>query len=289
LENIVKLILGTVQFGIPYGINNMEGQTPKEEVVKILDYAHANHIQLLDTATAYGTAIDVVGDYQKSTQQQFKAISKFKSTSTDLIKEVEQTLGKLGINKLFGYLMHDFDCLDNKSLLTQIDSLQKKNLIEHIGISIYTNEQFEKAIDTDSISIIQLPFNLLDNWTIRGRLIEKAKKKGKIIHTRSTFLQGLFFVSLNKIPSKLNLLLPYILRLKQIAADNNLTIESLALNYVLHKSSIDGVLIGVDNQRQLKNNIDILMPAFNTSIMEAIEQIEVKEIELLNPVNWNKN
>jgi aryl-alcohol dehydrogenase-like predicted oxidoreductase len=129
----------------------------------------------------------------------------------------------------------------------------------------------------------------LDNWTIRGKLIEKAKRKGKIIHTRSTFLQGLFFVNFDKIPSKLIPLQPYIVQLKQIAKDYNLTIESLALNYVLHKTAIDGVLIGVDTQKQLANNINIILPSFETSLVEAIEQINVKEIELLNPVNWSKN
>jgi aryl-alcohol dehydrogenase-like predicted oxidoreductase len=265
------------------------GQTSIDEVSKILDYAHSHNIASLDTAAAYGTAIDVVGKYQKSTKQVFKAISKFKSSSTDLIKEVELTLEKLGINQLFGYLMHDFDCLDNKHLLSQIAFLKQKNLIEHTGISIYTNEQLEKAVDIDSITIIQLPFNLLDNWTIRGKLIEKAKRKGKIIHTRSTFLQGLFFVNFDKIPSKLIPLQPYIVQLKQIAKDYNLTIESLALNYVLHKTAIDGVLIGVDTQKQLANNINIILPSFETSLVEAIEQINVKEIELLNPVNWSKN
>ena len=56
-----KLILGTVQMGLPYGINNSTGKVSLEDSLEILDYAFENGIKTLDTAEAYGNAHEVIG------------------------------------------------------------------------------------------------------------------------------------------------------------------------------------------------------------------------------------
>ena len=53
-----KLVLGTVQFGCNYGINNMQGQVAQEEVNTILIQAFQNGIRTLDTSSAYGNSED---------------------------------------------------------------------------------------------------------------------------------------------------------------------------------------------------------------------------------------
>jgi aryl-alcohol dehydrogenase-like predicted oxidoreductase len=50
---INKLVLGTVQFGLPYGINNKTGQPKLSESLEILKEAKRNGIEWLDTAEAY--------------------------------------------------------------------------------------------------------------------------------------------------------------------------------------------------------------------------------------------
>ena len=75
--SIEKLILGTVQFGLPYGINNQTGQLSKESVFKILNLAYENGITLLDTAGAYGQAEKILGEYFSLYKaKSFKVITK---------------------------------------------------------------------------------------------------------------------------------------------------------------------------------------------------------------------
>jgi aryl-alcohol dehydrogenase-like predicted oxidoreductase len=50
----MKLGLGTVQFGLPYGVSNNNGQTPLDEAQRIVEFARSSGISLLDTAMAYG-------------------------------------------------------------------------------------------------------------------------------------------------------------------------------------------------------------------------------------------
>jgi hypothetical protein len=45
---VSKIALGTVQFGIDYGINSENGQVRPEEVRSILNYAHSQNIDLLE-------------------------------------------------------------------------------------------------------------------------------------------------------------------------------------------------------------------------------------------------
>lgn len=63
----------------------------------------------------------------------------------------------------------------------------------------------------------------------------------------------------------------------------------MALNYVLKNKNIDKVLIGVDSLHQLQNNLTILnsIQKDNLNFSDEIDKIKVKEVELLNPVNWN--
>ena len=67
-----KIILGTVQFGLPYGINNSIGQLNQEAVFEILNYSHENNISTLDTANAYGTATQVIGNFHKQYKKHFQ-------------------------------------------------------------------------------------------------------------------------------------------------------------------------------------------------------------------------
>ena len=43
----MKLILGSAQFGMKYGISNKKGKTSSREVKKILKYAHKKNISFI--------------------------------------------------------------------------------------------------------------------------------------------------------------------------------------------------------------------------------------------------
>ena len=55
-----KLIIGTAQWGLDYGISNSNGKTGKCEIANILETANKYGINTLDTASAYGDAEKVI-------------------------------------------------------------------------------------------------------------------------------------------------------------------------------------------------------------------------------------
>jgi aryl-alcohol dehydrogenase-like predicted oxidoreductase len=284
-----KLILGTVQFGLKYGINNSQGKPEKESVFEILSYAYDNGIRYIDTAELYGNAHELIGEFHKSNPTKcFNIITKFPHHfQGSLDGKICNYLNQLNINHLEAILFHSFDSyLIHKSQLNDIVKLKNKS-IRYIGVSVYTNEQMNEVIDDINIDIIQIPFNLFDNLNLRGELLIKAKSNNKIIHTRSAFLQGLFFMtkdSSNSIRIKLENELDIV---ENISFKFSIPIGSIALNYCLMQANIDGVLIGVDSLEQLKENINFAENIIPNQYFDEINAIRINNIELINPTMWN--
>lgn len=287
-----KLILGTVQFGLDYGINNTQGKPEEENVFDILDNAHAAGVQILDTAVAYGNAPKVIGNYHRAKTNRFDVISKFKLAHLATAKQplaiwLEQHLKELNVPSLWGLMFHAFDDYNGQTeLIEELVALKAKGLIQHIGVSLYRNEELSIVTNDPAVDFIQLPYNMLDNNKQRGALLEQANRLGKMIHTRSVFLQGLFFKSLDNIPSKLSPLLPYLKQIKKIEKEHQLSTAELALAYAHANPNIQGVLAGVDSLEQLQANLAALKTPLPLSVVGELDSIDVNNISLLNPSNW---
>jgi uncharacterized protein len=285
----LKIMLGTAQFGLLYGVNNRTGKLSEKDIFKLLAYGLSQGIDTLDTADAYGNATDIIGEFHKESDIKFKVITKFKNLSpySSLDSWLDLTLNKLNVPTLFACMFHSFDDYShNPATVSKLHELYKKGRIKNIGVSIYTNDQFEKTIDDPAIQLIQLPYNLLDNSYYRGLLLKKAKERGKTIHVRSVFLQGLFFINPNELPKKLQKLKPELTRLTALSEIYNMPMQSMALNYVSSNPNIDGLIIGVDNLSQLQANIEALGMDLPQALIEQIDVIKTKHSDLLNPVNW---
>ena len=181
-----KLILGTAQFGLNYGINNTKGKPDKDTVFEILSSAYENGIRYLDTADVYGNAHDLIGEFHKlNPSNKFQIITKFPhDLEESLDQKINTYLNQLNVETLNAILFHSFDSyLKHKEQLSDILTIKSKKF-KNLGVSIYTNEQMNKVIDDINIDIIQIPFNLFENLNIKGKLLEKAKAKNKIVHTR---------------------------------------------------------------------------------------------------------
>lgn len=283
-----KIILGTVQFGMPYGINNTVGQPSMEDAFKILNRAHEAGIHTLDTAKAYGNAMQVIGDYHRQSPNRFAIINKFHTTSLLSDALVKEELDLLSISYYEAYLFHAYS--DYETSTTQVWNelmrLKEKGLVNQIGVSVYTNQQLDSVIKDPRVDLVQVPYNLLDNAFQRAQLFAEANSKGKCIHTRSAYLQGLFFKDPSNLPARLQALQPYLNDIHRIANKYRTSVSQLALQYVLREKHIRNVLIGVDSMLQLETNISDSQHQLPDACFAEIDAIQVNEVNLLNPANW---
>jgi aryl-alcohol dehydrogenase-like predicted oxidoreductase len=286
-----KIILGTVQFGLNYGINNNTGQISKNEVYDILDLCSVFKINTLDTAAAYGNSEERIGNYLqlKNTNHKFRIITKFSlNNGLSLIQSLNHSLKRLKLSQLDTIMFHNIDDFKRTSLseLKKLLDFKGEKYL-NLGISLYDNEQIDEVCELGLFNIIQLPFNVLDNHNLRGELLHKLNRKGIETHTRSVFLQGLFFMEISNIPNKLTPLKKHLTALNEIANDFKISKEAIALHYAINKSYISGVLMGVDTLNHLKTNLSTLSINVPQEVFKAIDNINVEPIELLNPTTWN--
>jgi len=277
-QNIKKLGLGTVQFGLDYGISNKQGMTSLEEVKDILGFAKNAGIDLIDTAFGYGKSEEVLGI---AGIDGFRVVSKFlpESNGLSIPQQVQTTFERLKTKQLYGLLAHrPIDLIDKPQVWEYLQELKQKGLVEKIGFSFNTPEEAEPLLEKGyQPDLIQAPFNYFDK-RFQGVMI-KLKEKGCEVHSRSTFLQGLFFMSASDLPGFFKEVKPEIYELQK----NKESLPGLLLKYCLEKPFIDKVIIGVNNLAQLQENIKDIER--QDSLPELKKQIKEN---ILTPSLWPK-
>ena len=287
MKSTNKLIIGTVQFGLNYGINNQNGKVTQNEVNSILSYANVSGVKMIDTSYAYGTSEHAIGSVLKQNPLPFNIVSKYPRSEKSVSAVFKESLTRLGRENLYGYLVHHFDFYQNKPQIWQdFVELRSEGKVSKIGFSLYTVDQLQYLLDNNvDFDLLQFPYNIFDRQF--ETYFPELKKRGVEIHTRSVFLQGLFFKNITAVKEKLHPLKPYLEKLHSYCLLREIKIEQLALNYVINNSFIDGVVIGVDTVEQLKSNVDVLNFKIIDADIDFIDSLNIKEKELLNPVNWN--
>jgi len=272
-----KLGLGTVQFGLAYGISNKAGQTTSTEVTEILATAIASKIEVLDSASAYGDSENVLGQNELSS---FKMVSKFMPPQNELIADqLGNSLKSLGLESLYGYLAHrPGEILKHPEQWEELQYLKQNGKVQKIGFSLNEPQELEQLLDQQFYpDLIQVPFNFFDRRF--ESTLRNLKNQGCEIHTRSTFLQGLFFINPNQLPDYFDEVKHRLGELQELEPLNG-----ALLKFVLEMPFIDKVIIGVENHVQLKENIESIK---NAPALPHLE--ESFSSNILIPSRWPKS
>jgi aryl-alcohol dehydrogenase-like predicted oxidoreductase len=252
MPNKNKLALGTVQFGLDYGISNFNGKPPLNEISNILNFAHECGIDILDTANGYGNAEKVIGALDA---KRFEIVTKFLPESTNGLFEdqFEGSLEKLRINQVYGLLAHrPLDVVDNPHIWDKMLAQKENQKVKKIGFSFDSPEEYDAVSKSAFLpDLVQVPFSYFDDRFIE--IIKELKKRGCEIHVRSVFLQGLFFADTNQLSSFFDEVKELIQELQKAHGQ---TLSTSLLNFVLDHDYIDKVVIGVQSKIQLQNTFD---------------------------------
>ena len=272
-----KVGLGTVQFGIPYGISNIHGQTTPDEVAEILNVAKEEGISVVDTASAYGTSEARLGNNPLT---EFKVVSKFMPVdeSGSINEQLNKSLRALHLKCLYGYLSHrPMDLLAHPDHWIELNRLKDSGLIKKIGFSFNAPSEVERMLSLGWMpDLIQVPFNYLDKRF--KPYCKQLKDLGCEVHTRSAFLQGLFFKNVSELPPFFDSVKPVIRELQRLGE----SLPCALLKYCVVQEFIDCVIIGLNTPDQLTENLKMidnvdLLPHLSSTIAEQ---------QTLDPSEW---
>ena len=292
----MKLGLGTVQFGLDYGISNPDGRTVEGEVAEILDMAARRGLRVLDTAPLYGTSEEVLGRTLPAGHR-FRIVTKTAKFGTGPItsrdaRELEETfrrsLDLMRQESLYGLLVHDADNLlapDGRLLMDRMVSLREQGLVKKIGVSVYTSRQIERVLDAFGIDIVQLPINVLDQRLLQGGHLARLKAAGVEIHARSAFLQGLLLMDPAALPRYFDPVRKHLQHYRDFLRERGVSPLQAAVGFVSALAETDAVICGVNNRQQLEE----LCEASACSVEIDLTQFAFDDETILNPSKWRIN
>jgi hypothetical protein len=278
-----KIALGTVQFGLDYGITNHSGQVARDEVKDILDYAKTNNIDTLDTAARYGNSEQVLGEIGVNNYRIITKTTPLKNGVDGVIKGFHQSLDNLNVGQVDGLLIHNIDDVKDRrfgDLFHKLNELKEEGLINKIGFSTYTPDQVYFLLENFDFDLIQVPFNVFDTRLIKGGQLQALKKKNIEIHARSVFLQGvlLSFDSLSDYFSTWN---EQFEQYQEMVREKELSLLEYALNFALKTQELDKILVGIESVNQLTDIVN----AFKSDV--DLKAFKIDDINLLNPNLWS--
>lgn len=195
----MQLALGTVQFGLAYGIAGSGQAVPEAQVRRILAAAWDRGVKTLDTAAAYGDIEPRLADL--CGRLPFQVVSKVPSIPDAMapdeaaswaVAQAVQSRRRLG-PLLTGLMCHRADDLLGERGQAVYSALQGWAVSEGIalGASCYGPETLLSIHEQHPLAIAQLPGNALDQ-----RLPQAINEglPGVDVHLRSAFLQGLLLM-----------------------------------------------------------------------------------------------
>lgn len=300
---MAELCLGTAQLGMSYGINNKIGKLPKESVLEILDTAVEKGIKVWDTASIYGEAEELIGEYlgnHVDLGQDIMIISKQCMSVEGLNKieveknirtECEISLKRLRRDFLNGYLLHSYREIDNPDTVNTLCKLREEGIVQKIGVSVYEIDEAAKAVDEGIIDYLQMPCSIFDQRGLASGVFRKAKEKGITVFTRSAFLQGLLMMSEEDIPNYLLGIKPYIAKFNELLSEYNIEKRHAIVKFILSEKHIDYMVFGIETKEQLEEIVeerekDCLPDEF---IKETRNYFGSISTDLILPINWKRS
>ncbi len=287
-----KLAIGTVQFGLNYGIANQTGKIKLSDAEDIFKLAKKTKIDLIDTAIQYGDSEKIIG---KIGTNGFKIITKLPSSPKNCLdidfwleKNVLSSLNRLCVKSLYGLLIrspYELKGDKGRDYIKALKKIKAKGFVKKIGISIYDPKELDDLMQLIKFDIVQSPLNIIDRRLEKSGWLSKLYEEGVEVHTRSSFLQGLLLMPRKKIPIQFNQWSSIWDRWFSELSKNNLNAAEVCLSYPLLLPEVNYVIIGVDSYDQFKSLIKIS----NNKLQQRNWEFMVSNDQMLiNPNNWKK-
>jgi aryl-alcohol dehydrogenase-like predicted oxidoreductase len=282
-EGAVGLALGTVQFGLNYGIAGRGNAVPEDEVRAILEFAYSSGVRWLDTAAAYGNIEERLAALAGGLA--FAIVSKLpprpdnisgpaiRSWTCDMVERAHERLGV----SLKALLFHRAEDLwgdgGTVAWMAATEAASRHGI--PLGVSCYDAGTLQRLAERFPLAIAQLPGNALD------QSITAMHLPAVPIHLRSIFLQGLLLMDQGEAVRRLPAAAAALQRWHAWCADHRLPPLRAALSIARHLP-VSQCVLGVDSLTQLR----AIVQAWGEAVPLAAPELAIADPAVVDPRVW---
>ena len=287
-----KIVLGTAQFSGNYGVTRKNSFLTKNEAHKILKTLLTKKLRHLDTSIDYENSLKKINSFNFNNWQITTKMDPKKldfSSEQNLYLSVENQIKLIkqnsSIKTIKNLLIRNSNMIltpKGKILYRVLKKIKRNKLIINFGYSIYSFKNLEKIIINFRPDLIQCPYNVFDRRIENIKIKSLLKKKKIKIQVRSIFLQGVLLKKIHQLPKFFHKWKKLFLNFENLIKINKLTALSLCFNVVNNNKDIDEILIGVQNNKELK---EILNIELKRKILMSKELFN-PSLKLIDPTKW---
>ena len=284
-----RLIIGTAQFGLNYGVANKTGRINISQARVILEKARRHKITCIDTAIGYGLSEKTLGSIGVGDWQIITKLPAIPSECRDIYcwvqNQIKFALQRLGVQRLYGLLLHRPDeLLDSRGdeLYSALLRVRDGGVVERIGVSIYHPIELDKLFDRMSFDLVQSPYNIFDRRIVTTGWAARLDKLGVELHVRSIFLQGLLLMPPASRPSYFSPWTSLMHEWDNWVISSNVSRLKACLSFSLHTIGSAKVVVGVDSAQQLQEIISVA----ESPLRPIPLRLQSVDENLLNPSLW---
>lgn len=302
-----RFVLGTAQLGMKYGTWHQTELPSDKDAEDVVLQALELGVNCIDTARAYslseqriGAALARVGaSHDVTVVTKLDPLSSVPENAPEwavraaVEASIYASCRALRLQTLPVLLLHRSSHVEawHGAAWRSLLDLRSQGVITRLGASVQNTEQAAAVIANRDIEYLQLPFNLLDwRWQRDGIPDLLEDRADIIVHARSVFLQGVLLNSSGNWPAVEHKAAKEIIAwleggTKQLGRES---IADLCVAFARSQNWIDGLVIGTENETQLRDNISLftnpeISPEHIANLLDSRRQVSES---LLDPSKW---
>jgi len=261
---------------------------------EIWQIARGANITMLDTAIAYGDSEENIGSTESVGFEIVTKLPPLPSAETSVTQwvhsQIENSIAKLKRNSVYGLLLHNPPDLlgsNGDELLAALVNLKRDGLIKKFGVSIYAPTELDSLfsrIPNFFPDIVQAPLNVIDQSIASSGWLTRLSEMNVEIHIRSVFLQGLLLQQPNERSIAFSRWSSVFAQFDSWTNAQQMSPLTACLGHVLSYPEVSQVIIGVTSANELRQ----IIAASSGDHVRAPQSLQVTDVDLIQPMNWNK-
>ena len=285
-----EFLVGTANFGQPYGLDKTRQGLAREDIVEILSLLDSLTRAGIDTAPDYGRSEEILGEVISQINVSSKITTKIPManyySSDRTVDAVRGSLKRLQVSAVDTILFHGYsnDFVEHSGVLRESSKrILDLGLAKKVGLTCYSEEEIVKGKEmVPELSVFQVPENVLDQRLCKSTQLVNLQNDGCIFYLRSIFLQGLLLIDTENFEGISENWRRQLKIFERKAEACGLSRTAYCIAYAKSIPWASGIVVGTESVRQLKEFIVLYSHSYENLSFD----LEPGSIDLIDPRRW---